>query len=236
MFTAMSEQPSPSTVALGVKGEVTTEELDRHERSIVRRSAESRAIVPSVEYAVEVGMEAALARAERAGWSVLALVIGAVAGGLRRVPRMNAAYRDGHYELYSRVNVGVLLAGTAEQATPVLFDTDARAASDIAVELADLTARAASGRLAPADTSGATFTLSPPLGDGVAISTPLIVPPQAGALAMGPVRETPVVRDGAVVAGCVMTLTLACDQRIAHASHASDFLAIIKADLEGVSR
>lgn len=226
---------------LGPRGVVTTVELTRSERSVVRRSAETRATVPSVELAAVVDMERSLAAAAELGCGIGALLLKAAAHALVAVPRVNGAYRDGHYELYSRVNIGVVVAADDLYVIPTVFDADAKQATEIAAEIADQRARAVAGELRPADLAGATFTMALPdpdeldpraPGSGVAVLTPLIIAPQAAALAAGPIRETPVVRDGAVVPGHTMAATLACDHRIVYGAHASSFLGEFKTYLE----
>lgn len=228
----MTELPAAEPPSIGIKGEVTILEPDQRERAIARRSAETRAIVPNVEYATHVDMESAVAREAALGIGLTALLIHAAARALRAVPRLNAAYRDGHLELYSRTNIALRLLEEGIHAAPVLSDAEAKPAEEIARELADLTTRAREGTLSPAEVSGATFTITDSGALGVATLTPLIVPPQAAALAAGPVREAPVVRHGRVVAGHTMMLTLACDHRIVHGFHAAVFLEKIKAHLE----
>lgn len=227
----MSE-PAAAPTGLGPKGIVTTIEPDRYERTVVRRSAQARATVPSVEYAAEVDMEPCLAIEAELGCGVTALLVRAAAHALRLVPRVNGAYRDGHYELYSRINIGVTIAVEGFYATPTVFDADEKSCNEIAAEIAEHRSRALDGELTGADLTGATFTLIDSGGDGVAIVTPLITAPQAAALAAGPVRETPVVRDGAVVAGHTMVATLAGDHRIVYGAYASSFLTEFKAHLE----
>jgi pyruvate dehydrogenase E2 component (dihydrolipoamide acetyltransferase) len=221
-----------STSATGVKGTVTTVELDRPERAVARRSAETRAVVPNVEFTAEVDMEAALDREAELGCGTTALVVRAVAHALGTVPRVNGAYRDGQYELYSRINIGVTIAEDGVYAIPTVFDADTKSATEIAAELADLQARAREGALSPAELSGATFTVTDSIAYDIATLTPLIVPPQAAALAAGPVRDVPVVRGGTVVPGHTMVLTLACDHRIVYGAHAAAFLEEVKAHLE----
>jgi pyruvate dehydrogenase E2 component (dihydrolipoamide acetyltransferase) len=228
----MTDPPAAEPTSVGIKGAVTIVEPDRRERSIARRSAETRAIVPNVEFTAEVDMEAALAREAELGCGTRALLVRAAAQALRVVPRVNAAYRDGHHELYSRINIGVTIAEEGLYVSPVVFDADDKSALDISAELAQLASRAREGGLTPAEVSGATFTLADSGAFDIATLTPLIVPPQAAALAAGPVRAVPVVRHGRVVPGHRMILTLACDHRIVYGFHAAAFLEEIKAHLE----
>jgi pyruvate dehydrogenase E2 component (dihydrolipoamide acetyltransferase) len=232
----MNVAPAPS--GLGPRGVVTRLEPTRSERTLARRSAETRATVPSVEFATTVDMERSLATEAELGCGIAALLVKAAANALAAVPRVNGAYRDGHYELHSRFNIGVVVAEEGLYVIPTVFDADSKSAAEIAVELRDGRARALADELRPADLAGATFTLATPdpnpsrPGSDVAALTPLIVPPQAAALAAGPVREAPVVRDGRVVPGHTMAATLAADHRIVYGVLASSFLGEFKAYLE----
>jgi len=219
---------SDSTASLAPKGEVTVIELGRDERAIARRSAESRATVPNVEFTAEVDMAASLAREAELGCGTTGLLVRAAAHALTAVRRVNGSYRDGRYELYSRINVGVTIADEGLYVVPTVFDADQKSAIEIATELARLYVRAREGSLTPPELSGATFTVT----DSIAYDIALIISPQAAALAAGPIRDVPVVRDGTVVPGHTMVLTLACDHRIVYGAHASAFLEELKAHLE----
>lgn len=228
----MTDSPAAETTTSNLKGVVDTTEPDRQEQAIARRSAEGRAVVPSAEFTIVVDMDAALARTDTAECEPLALLIAAVAQALRAVPRVNGSYRDARYELYSRINVGVTLVEEGVHMTPTLFDVDQRSPAEITTQLAGLYTRARAGELHPSEMAGATFTVIDGLGHSAAALSPLITSPQAGVLAAGPLRGTAVVRQGQIVAGRTLTLTLAVDQRIVHAAHATAFLEDIKAGLE----
>jgi len=165
--------------ASGLKGEVITRELERFERTVARRSAEIRATVPSIELTAVVAVDGALA----SGVSLDALVVQAAAVALRAVPRANGSYRDGKYETYSRVNIGIVVADEeGTYAIPTVFDADSKSAAELEAELADYSERVRAGELASAEQTGATFTLSLPPGDAVTTVAPLIMAPQAAAL------------------------------------------------------
>ncbi len=227
----MSDHDTP-TSDRGLKGEVTTTELNRHERTLARRSAESRATVPTVEYSSIADVDALLTRELEVGCGVTAAVIAAAAHALRSIPRVNGAYRDGRYELYSRVNVGVTLVSDGLHVTPTIFDADAKPAAAIGGELADLYGRARETELHPSELAGATFTVIDSSEYDILAVTPLVLPTQAGALAFGPVRDVPVVRDGVVAPGRTMQLSLAVDHRIVYGHHAAAFLEEVKSFLE----
>ena len=228
----MVEPPAIESPAAGVKGEVRIVEPNRAQRTIGRRSAEARATVPDLELSAEVEMEAAAAVRERTGCTVTGLLLRACALALRAVPEANAAYRDGRFELYSRVNIGVTIATGSTYTVPTVFDCDTKSLDALSKEATRLAERAIDGELAPPDLAGATFTLSDPGRLGIASTTPLIVPPQSAAVAAGAIREVPVVRAGAVVPGRSMTITLSCDHRILYGAQAAMFLTRIKTHLE----
>ena len=212
----------------GIKGDVSVIEPSRAEATLARRSAETRATVPDLEFSAEADVSAVAS----AGGVTPALMIHACALALRAVPRANAAYRDGRFELYSRVNVGIALNTAEAIVIPTVFDADQKPPSQLEAELLGLRERASSGQLTASELSGATFTLYEMSELGVRSATPLVIAPQAAAIASGAVRELPRIKDGAIVAAATMTLTLACDGRIMHGAHAARFLDAVRVNLE----
>jgi pyruvate dehydrogenase E2 component (dihydrolipoamide acetyltransferase) len=223
--------PSPELSSL--KGEVRTVEPDRIGRSVARRSAEIRATVPQLELSADVDASAALALARERDCSLTAVLVRACATALAESPWANAAYRDGHFELYARVNVGVTFHAEDIVATPAILDADRKPLAELQRELERLRARAHAGELTPPELAGTTFTFTD-IGDYPAVHrfAPLVTPPQAAALAAGATRSVPVVRDGAVVPGSIMTVSLTCDHRILYGERAGAFLQKIVTHLE----
>jgi pyruvate dehydrogenase E2 component (dihydrolipoamide acetyltransferase) len=224
------ESPTPIPAAapgLALKGETTVVEPDRAARAIARRSAEIRATVPDLELSVDVDAAPLLDAARRHGCSTTAVLIATCAWALRQVPRANGAYRDGHYELYSRVNVAVLIETDDGQTPATLLDADDKPLGQLDDELGRLTERARRGELTPPEQAGATFTVSDLGPSGIHRGGALVIAPQAAALTAGAIHAQPVVRDGAVVAGHELALTLACDHRILFGAQAARFLAAI---------
>jgi len=212
--------------ANGVKGRTEIVELSRAQQTIARRASETRATVPEIELTAEAEIE------PEAEDALIGRLIRACALALRDVPRANAAYRDGHFELYSRVNIAVVVPVDGEQAIVVLFDADQKSPVELSDELAGLAERARSGALTSPEQSGATFTLTHVNTPGVGRVSAMINPPQAAALAAGAVRASAIVRDGAILPGHVLTLTLACDHRVLYGEQAARFLSTIKDLLE----
>lgn len=218
------DAPSTSRPASSLKGETTVEEPDRAGRAVARRSAEIRATVPDLELSVDADADRLLARAEGEGCSTTALLISACAGALRAFPRVNGAYRDGRYEHYSRLNVGVMIVGTDTQTMATVLDADVKSPSQLDEEVARLTARARSGELTPPEQAGATFTFHDLGGQRIHRAAGLVTPSQAATLTAGAIRAVPVVREGAIAPGHQLTLTLTSDHRIVFGALAAGFL------------
>jgi pyruvate dehydrogenase E2 component (dihydrolipoamide acetyltransferase) len=232
LLLQMPDPAATPTAQGGTKGGARVEEPSRAQQAIARRAAESRATIPHVELAVEADMAASMATYGPQAPSLTAILVRACALALREVPRANGAYRDGRFELYSRVNVAVAVYTDDGFVLPTSFDADQKSLGQLTEELERLTARATSGQLTPPELAGSTFTLWDLSAQGVAGGAPVIAPSQSAAVAAGAVRDTPVVRGGEVVPGLLMTVTLACDHRILYGAQAARFLTAIKSHLE----
>ncbi len=219
--------PTPPVPGPALKGDTTVEEPDRTARAIARRSAETRATVPDLELSVDVDAGPMLELAQRAGCATTAVLVSSCAAALRDFPRANAAYRDGRWELYSRVNIALTIQAADVQLTATVLDADAKSLQEIDDEIKRLTDRALAGVLTPPEQAGATFTLSDLGAYGIHRAGALVTPPQAAALSAGAVRPVPVLRDGSVVPGHELALTLACDHRILFGAQAAGLLARI---------
>jgi pyruvate dehydrogenase E2 component (dihydrolipoamide acetyltransferase) len=223
------------------KGETTTQDLTRLQQTVARRMAESKATAPDFVLNVDVDMEEAvdlrkrLKAAAAEGQPVPSFndfVVKAAALALVDFPRANGAYRDGKFELYSRVNVGVAVAGQDALVVPTVFDADRKSLGQIAKESRALAERVRAGAITPPELSSGTFTVSNLGMFGIQSFVAVINPPQAAILAVGAMHPTPVVRDGEVVVRNIMRLTLACDHRILYGADAAEFLGRIRERLE----
>jgi pyruvate dehydrogenase E2 component (dihydrolipoamide acetyltransferase) len=228
---------SPETA----KGEVTYEDPTKTQSLIARRMAESKATAPHFYLAAEVDMSRAVAgralikEGAEEGEVVPSfndMVVKACALALREHPRANGAYRDGRFELYSRVNVGVAVAARDALVVPTVFDADRKGLRQIAVESRALAQKVRDGQITPPELSGATFTVSNLGMYGVDRFSAVINPPQAAILAVGAIAERPVVRDGEIVTAHLMKVDLACDHRILYGAEGAEFLAKVRTLLE----
>ena len=231
--------PPGADAVVGAKGEVTVETLTKLQQVVARRMAEAKATVPEFQVQTEVRMDAAIALRGQlkalggdAVPSINDLVVKAAALALRRWPRANGSYRDGRFELYSRVNVGVAVAAQDALVVPTVTDADTRSLGSIAAETRRLAERVRNGEITPPELSGATFTVSNLGMYGMTAITPVINSPQAAILGVGASRPVPALVDGGLVERQLMTLTLTCDHRILYGADAAQFLAAIRELLE----
>jgi pyruvate dehydrogenase E2 component (dihydrolipoamide acetyltransferase) len=160
------------------------------------------------------------------------MIVKACALALREHPRANGAYRDGRFELYSRVNVGVAVAGQDALVVPTVFDADRKGLRQIATESRALARKVRDGQVTPPELSGGTFTVSNLGMFGIDNFSAVINTPQAAILAVGAIVERPVVRDGEIVPAHMLGVTLACDHRILYGAPAAEFLARVRTLLE----
>jgi len=240
------EAPTPPPAAVSeapetAKGQTTYEELTKLQSTIARRMAESKATAPHFYLQAEIDMSSvvvARARIKTAAGegdvvpSFNDMVVKACALALREYPRANGAYRDGRFELYSRVNVGIAVAGQDALVVPTIFDADRKGLRQIAAESRALAQRVRDGQITPPELSGATFTVSNLGMYGIDSFSAVINPPQAGILAVGAIKERSVVRDGEVDTAHLMAVNLACDHRILYGAEGAEFLSRIRALLE----
>jgi pyruvate dehydrogenase E2 component (dihydrolipoamide acetyltransferase) len=223
----------------GPKGDVQFHELTRLQRTVSRRMAESKATAPDYELTTEIDMSLCVELRERLkkvsdpAPSFNDMVVKACANALRELPRVNGAYRDGKWELYSRVNVGVAVAAQDSLVVPTIFDADRKSLGEIARQSRELIVKVRDGKITPPELSGGTFTVSNLGMYGVDSFTAVINPPQAAILAVGSLKKRPVVDEGGrIVARDTMNVTLVCDHRILYGADGAEFLARVRELLE----
>ncbi len=233
------ERSAPASGGESAKGRVTKVEPTRLQQVVARRMSEAKATVPEFQVEAEVAIDPAIDfRAQlkqHVGGEAPSLndiVVKACALALRAHPRANGAYRDGAFELYGRVNIGVAVAAQDALVVPTVTDADSRSLGSIASETRRLAARVRSGEISPGELSGATFTVSNLGMYGMSAITPVINPPQAAILGVGAARPVPAVIDGELVSRQLMTLRLTCDHRILYGAEAAQFLDAIRGFLE----
>jgi pyruvate dehydrogenase E2 component (dihydrolipoamide acetyltransferase) len=232
-------QPAPAASPDGAKGETTVRELSRLQRTVSRRMAESKATVPDFSLELTVDMTLCIELRERLKGqteqppSYNDMVVKAAALALRDHPRVNGAYRDGRFETYSRVNVGLAVAANDALVVPVVHDADQKSLGEISRQARRLIERVRDGEITPPEVSGGTFTVSNLGMLGIERFTAIVNPPQAAILTVGALARKPAVDDrGRVVARNLMTLTLVCDHRILYGADGAAYLAQVGEALE----
>jgi pyruvate dehydrogenase E2 component (dihydrolipoamide acetyltransferase) len=231
--------PGPSVET--ARGQTQVRELNKLQQTIARRMAESKATAPHFYLTIEIDMgkaveaRAALKAAANEGEVVPSfndMVVKACAIALREFPKANGAYRDGRFELYSRVNVGVAVAAEEALIVPTIFDADKKGLRQIAEDARTVAAKVRDGSVTPPELSGGTFTVSNLGMYGIDSFEAVINMGQAAILAVGAIREAPAVRGGQLVPAQLMKATIACDHRILYGAEGAEFLARVKALLE----
>src|ERR1700761_2723283 len=234
----------PAAQAAGTetaKGQTTYQDLTRLQQVVSRRMAESKATAPHFYLQAEIDMSAAveargrlkaMAREGDVVPSFDDMVVKACALALKEFPLANGAYKDGRFELYSRVNVGVAVAAQDALVVPTVFDADRKGLREIATDARALASRVRDGSITPPELSGGTFTVSNLGMYGVSNFSAVINAPQAAILAVGAIAEKPVVRGGQITTAQLLGVPLAGAHRILYGAPAAEFLARIRSLLE----
>ncbi len=236
-----SAAPAPAAAPApvdGLKGDITHQDLSRLQQTVARRMAESKSTVPDFVVRTEVAMDACAELRDQlkpltpVAPSFNDMIVKACALALCELPVANGSYRDGRFELHERVNIGVAVAGEGTLVVPTVFDADTRSLGDIARTTRALAAKVRDGSVTPPELAGGTFTVSNLGMFGVTGFTAVINPPQAAILAVGAVRDVPVISDGELAAGKRMEIALTCDHRILYGADAARFVARVRELLE----
>lgn len=212
-------------------------ELSPLRKTIARRMTLSKQTAPHFYVTMEIAMERALAlknRLEREGIkvSVTDLLVRAAALTLREFPQINAAYAGEKIRYYKNIHIGLAVGLPEGIITPVIRDADQKSLALITAESRELIERTKARKLMPEEYTGSTFSLSN-LGMFEVDHFIAIIQPEEGAvLAVGSVREVPVVEGGQVRVGKRMKVTLSCDHRVMDGLQAAKFLSAFKKRLE----
>jgi pyruvate dehydrogenase E2 component (dihydrolipoamide acetyltransferase) len=236
---AVERAPEPVREEAGPKGRAEVQELTRLQQTIARRMAESKATAPDFSISLTVDMTNAVELRKRLKEvadptpSYNDMVVKAAAIGLREHPRVNGAYRDGKFEIYEKVNIGVAVAAEDALVVPTVFEADTKSLGQIARDARAAAERVRDKTITPPELSGATFTVSNLGMFGIEFFTAIINPPQASILTVGKLEKRPAVDENdRIVARDQMTLSLVCDHRILYGADGAQFLGRVKELLE----
>ena len=200
-------------------------------RAIARRLTESKTTVPHFYVTAHARVDRLLAlRAEvnaaaERKVSVNDFVIKAVAGALLDVPAANSIWGGDHIRRFHGVDLAIAVAVEGGLLTPVLRSVDSTSLTEVSGQLAELADRARAGKLRQEELEGGSFSISNLGMYGVDEFSAILNPPQAGILAVGAAKQQPVIVDGELAVGTVMTVTLSADHRVIDGAIAAEWMA-----------
>ncbi|MFZ6029156.1 MAG: dihydrolipoamide acetyltransferase family protein [Chloroflexota bacterium] len=206
--------------------------LTKLRTAIARRMAESKTSVPHFYITSEYDMAALMKLRkqvngllpEEAKISVNDFIIKAVALTLREFPNLNASFNGNTIVQHGAVNIGVAVAVSGGLLTIVCRDADQKPLKEIAAEIKSLVSRARDGKVRPDDIEGSTFSISNLGMFDVENFAAIINPPEAGILAVGAVKDVPVVKGGELAVGTRMKATISVDHRVSDGAEAAQFM------------
>lgn len=224
---------------MGAQVESYTEvDISQMRKTIARRLAESKFTAPHFYLTLDIDMDNAVSTRQiikdslEVKVSYNDMVIKAAAMALKQHPNVNASWLGDRIRYNAHVHMGVAVAVEDGLLVPVVRFADTKSLSQIGAEVKDFATRAKEKKLQPQDWEGNTFTISNLGMFGIEEFTAIINPPDACIMAVGGIRETPVVKNGQVVPGHRMKVTLSCDHRVVDGATGADFLQTFKQYLE----
>lgn len=213
-------------------------EVSQMRKTIARRLAESKFSAPHFYLTMKINMDAMIDARDSINSvsstkiSFNDLVIKASAVALKEHPQVNAAWMGDHIRYNHHVHVGVAVAVPEGLLVPVVRFADTKRLTEISSEVKDFVLRANDKKLQPQDWQGNTFTVSNLGMFGIDEFTAIINPPDSCIMAVGGIEEVPVVKDGQIVPGNVMKVTLSCDHRVVDGASGAKFLKTFKKLME----
>jgi pyruvate dehydrogenase E2 component (dihydrolipoamide acetyltransferase) len=237
--SAAPAAPAPSAApAPAATGERV--ELSRMRQAIARVTSDSKREAPHFYVTAEIDMTRAMslrrdindAIPAESRVSVNDLIIKAAAIALRQYPKFNASFQGEYLQMNASMNIGIAIALEAGLIVPGINNCESKSLLEIAAASKDLGNRARSGHLRNDEYSGTTFSISNLGMFDVDSFSAIIFPPHAAVLAVGTVKEQPVVRNGEITVAQIMKATLSTDHRVADGAEAAQFLVEVKKALE----
>lgn len=216
----------------------TEEPVSQMRKTIAKRLGESKFSAPHFYLTMEIDMDEAVKAREAintvAGIKISFndMVIKAVAASLRKHPKVNASWLGDKIRYNNHIHIGVAVAVDEGLLVPVIRFADGKTLTQIGTEVRNYAVKAKEKKLQPSDWEGNTFTISNLGMFGIEEFTAIINPPDACILAVGGIKQTPVVKNGQIVPGSIMKVTLSCDHRVVDGAVGSAFLQTLKHNLE----
>lgn len=220
----------------------TEKPVNQMRKTIARRLSESLYSAPHFYLTVSIDMENAIAARKQINEvapvkvSYNDMVVKAVAAALKQHPNVNTSWQGDTIRYNEHTNIGVAMAVEDGLLVPVVRFADGKTLSHISAEVKDFAQKAKAKKLQPSDWEGSTFTVSNLGMFGIDEFTSIINSPDGAILSVGAIQQVPVVKNGAVVPGNVMKLTLGCDHRVVDGATGAQFLQTLKGLLEAPIR
>ena len=244
-FTPSASVPATAQQKSGIvqnvpEGQVSFDDVpvSQMRKVIAKRLAESKFTSPHFYLTITVDMDQAVnSRVKINETSPVKIsfndfVLKATSLALKKHPAVNSSWLGDKIRVNHHVNIGVAIAVEDGLLVPVVRFADGKSLSQISLEVKDFAIRAKSKKLQPSDWEGSTFTISNLGMFGIDEFTAIINPPDACILAISSIQQVPVVKNGVVVPGNVMKLTLSCDHRVVDGASGAAFLQTLKGLLE----
>ena len=225
-------KPSASTAS------ATDHPVSQMRKVIARRLAESKFSAPHFYLTIDIDMDRAMAVRKQLNedaevkLSFNDFVVKACASALRKHPAINSSWLGDVIRENQEINIGVAVAVEDGLLVPVIHQADRKSMSEISVLVKELAKKAHDKKLQPSEWEGNTFTISNLGMMGIEDFTAIINPPDACILAVGAIRQEPVVKNGQIVVGNRMKVTLSCDHRVVDGATGASFLGTLKGMLE----
>ena len=241
-YSPPQEAPSPAAESVQSTGELV--ELSRMRQTIARVTVDSKREAPHFYLTSDIDMTRALSLRQEINdnlgadrrVSINDMVVKACALALDKHPKFNSSFQGDHLQMNSSINIGIAIALEAGLIVPGISNCESRSLAQIAEASRDLNDRSRSGTLRNEEYSGTTFSISNLGMFDVDSFAAIIYPPHAAVLAVGTVRQQPVVRSGELAVADIMKATLSTDHRVADGAEAAVFLVEVKKLLENPLR
>ena len=229
-----------TAVSTAPAGQVSFDDIpvSQMRKVIAKRLAEAKFSAPEFYLTITVDMDQAVSSRARINENAPVkisfndFVLKATALALKKHPAVNSSWMGDTIRVNHHVNIGVAVAVEDGLLVPVVRFADTKSLSQISQEVKEFATRAKNKKLQPADWEGSTFTISNLGMFGMDEFTAIINPPDACILAISSIQQIPVVKNGAIVPGNVMKLTMTCDHRVVDGATGAAFLQTLKGLLE----
>jgi len=216
----------------------TEEPFSQMRKAIARTLSKSKYEAPHFYLKMEVNMDNAIAARKTINAkgdvkiSFNDMVVKAVATALRKHPKVNVDYIDDTIRYNNHIHIGVAVAVPDGLVVPVIKFANEKGFAQIGAEVKEMVIKAKTKKLTPQDMQGGTFAISNLGMYGIEDFTSIVNPPNGCILSVGGIKETPIVKNGEILPGNVMKLSLSCDHRVVDGATGSEFLQTLKAYLE----